>query len=469
MKNITSLYKTNGSYNLNNVLSQSIIIVLLLILPFSCTKYLDAKPDKSLEIPSSLADYQAILDEQAFNNDFAYGGSIASDDYFLAYTDWESLDVNSRNIYIWTPTAITDMDWTYGYINILRCNVVLNGIGQVPVSGSTIAERNNIQGIADFYRGYTFYQLANVYTLPYNKATSNTDLGIDIRTTADITQKTTRSTLEQTYQRIITDLKNGAALMPVTPLNRSRPSKPAAFGALARTYLAMQDYTNANLYADSCLQLYSTLINYNTLDTSSINPFVLFNPEVIFHAIDSGYGDVVDPYYARVDTVLYNTYATNDMRKYLFYTYAANNYYAFKGDYSGQSYGQLFNGIATDEIYLIRAETYARLGNTAAAITDLNTLLYTRYQTGTYTPYSTSMNNEAALVLILNERRKELAFRSEIRWSDLRRLNQDSRFAKTLTRVLNGQVFTLPPNDKRYAFLLPVAVIQASGVAQNAR
>jgi hypothetical protein len=448
-------------------------LAALLFLPcfslHSCTKYLDAKPQASLEIPSTLQDYQAILDEEAFNEDFAYGASVASDDYFLGFNDWESLDVNSRNTYVWNPAAANDQDWSYGYINILRCNVVLAGIDQVPVSGSGVAEKNNIRGSAAFFRAYTFYGLANVFTLPYRAASSNTDPGLPLRLQADITEKTVRSTLEQTYGQVIADLKTAAVLLPVTPTIKTRPSRPAAFAVLARVYLEMQDYTHANQYADSSLLLYSKLIDYNTLDTSSLNPFVLFNDEVSFHALDSGSGDVVDPYYARVDSSLYASYALTDLRKRLFYSYVGDGHYAFKGDYSGQSYGQLFAGMATDEVYLIRAETYARLGKADLAIADLNTLLVTRYAQGEYMPYSASMGADAALALILSERRKELVFRSGSRWSDLKRLNQDTRFATTLVRNLDGKLYTLPPGDKRYAFLLPVSVIQASGVQQNGR
>ena len=79
------------------------------------------------------------------------------------------------------------------------------------------------------------------------------------------------------------------------------------------------------------------------------------------------------------------------------------------------------------------------------------------------------MTADAALTLILDERRKELAFRSGLRWSDLKRLNQDSRYAKTLSRKIGGQSYTLAPGDKRYAFLIPVSVVQMDGVAQNSR
>jgi tetratricopeptide (TPR) repeat protein len=432
----------------------------------SCQKYLDAKPDKSLAVPTTLQDFRALMDFQGLTNNFPYAGSIASDDYFVGLSDWQAFEVNPRNTYIWDAQAASDMDWSYAYGNIMRTNVVLGGIDAA--RGPKDA-RDNIKGQALFFRGYLFYQLANIYTLPYQAGSAGTDLGIPLKLKADITAKTTRSTLATTYSQIIADLKSAAALLPISVPVKTRPSRPAAYGALARTYLAMGEYASANRYADSCLRDYSKLIDYNTLDTSSVNPFPMFNDEVVFHATDNAGGDVVDPYYARVDTALFATYAPNDLRRYLFYTYAENGHYAFKGDYLGASYGALFNGIATDEQLLIRSETYARLGQISKAIGDLNALLVTRYKSGSYAPYPANMTADAALALILAERRKELAFRSEIRWGDLRRLSGDARFARTLKRVLGPNTYMLAPGDKRYAFLLPVSVVLQTGIPQNAR
>lgn len=80
------------------------------------------------------------------------------------------------------------------------------------------------------------------------------------------------------------------------------------------------------------------------------------------------------------------------------------------------------------------------------------------------------ISNDATEVLrlVLNERRKELAFRG-IRWSDLRRLNKDERFAVTLSRTLNGQTYQLSPNDKRYVIPIDEQEIRLSGIEQNER
>ena len=161
---------------------------------------------------------------------------------------------------------------------------------------------------------------------------------------------------------------------------------------------------------------------------------------------------------------MYNSYSVNDLRKTDCFVLNSGFPY-FSGTYDLKYYN--YSGIATDEVYLIRAECYARTGKASAALKDLNTLLVTRWKTGTYIPYSANTADQA-LTEILTERRKELLFRG-LRWTDLRRLNKDSRFAITLTRSYNGVTYSLPPNDQRYAMPIPDNEITNSGIQQNQR
>ncbi|HQT24902.1 RagB/SusD family nutrient uptake outer membrane protein, partial [Daejeonella sp.] len=122
---------------------------------------------------------------------------------------------------------------------------------------------------------------------------------------------------------------------------------------------------------------------------------------------------------------------------------------------------------SSNELYLIQAECYARKGNTVDAMKSLNTLLVKRFKTGTFIPL-TAGSAEAALGIVLKERRKELVYRG-MRWQDLRRLNLEPQFATDLKRVINGQTHILPANDSRYVFPIPNYIIDATGIAQNPR
>jgi hypothetical protein len=159
------------------------------------------------------------------------------------------------------------------------------------------------------------------------------------------------------------------------------------------------------------------------------------------------------------------TYDQNDLRlTYFFRPASSGTGLYFRGSYDSNND---YSGIATDEIYLIRAECSARAGNLQPALSDLNALLKNRYVTGQFVPL-TLTNEDALLRRILLEREKELFFRG-LRWTDLRRLNKEAEFMKTVTHVINGVTYTLPPNDKRYALPIPDQEIQLTGIPQNIR
>ena len=124
-------------------------------------------------------------------------------------------------------------------------------------------------------------------------------------------------------------------------------------------------------------------------------------------------------------------------------------------------------GLAVDEIYLIRAECRARMGDFKGALSDINKLLVTRWRVGRYVPLS-SLDRDQLLSQILNERRKQLVFRG-LRWSDLRRLNKDEKTGMSLFRRVQGELIELRPNDPKYVFALPPDVIKYSNMEQNPR
>lgn len=168
---------------------------------------------------------------------------------------------------------------------------------------------------------------------------------------------------------------------------------------------------------------------------------------------------------AQVDSNVYKSFNDpNDLRLAIFfYNNGGEIEFNSQFDYNNA----LSAPIATNEILLTKAECEARLNNTAGAMKDLNALLVIRWVTGTYSNLSASSADDA-LRQILRERRKELLF-TGLRWSDLRRLNKDSRFATTLYRNINGTIYSLPPNDPRYALPIPDNEINLNPIPQNPR
>ena len=437
----------------------------IIIFSSSCKKYLDAKTDKTLVIPSTLNDVQALLDFYSLmNGNYPSLGNESDDNYYLLNPYFNSRAENAKNRYIWSKDALNDADWTYMYQIVLNANITIETVALQPDSLKNSAKAKSILGAAYFFRAKAFYHVAQYYTVPYNQLTSETLPGIPLRLTSDVTKLTRRATIEQSWQQMISDLKKAIILLPNTNLPLSRPSKTAAYADLANIYLNMDNYKQAEKYADSALQLKNTLMDFNLLDEKQTFPFKRFNPEVIFSSVTQYPGSLSQSNYI-VDSLLFQSYETNDLRRNLYYKSNGAGTVGFRGSYDGGN--PPFCGIATDEIYLIKAECAARNGYKDIAMEYLNRLLVTRWVTNSFVPFNASSDDEA-LKIVLTERRKELILRAT-RWFDLRRLNKDLKFEKTLYRTQNGIQYTLPPNSSRYTFLIPAQVISITDIEQNRR
>lgn len=444
-------------------------LIFMAVALYSCKKgWMDAKPNKSLVIPSNIKDYQALLDNTSlFNTRTPALGEISADNYYLQYSQWQSLaNPIERNAYLWEKDLYNGMpvgEWDAPYGRILNANIVLEGIDKINPKREEIEDYNNVKGSALFFRSFDFLNLLQLFAKPYNSTTADVDQGIPLRLQPDVVEKSTRATVQECYNKVIIDLLNAKNLLTIYPTHKTRPSKQAVFALLSRTYLFMDDYDKALAAADSCLELDNFLIEYSQLDYNGFNTFKRFNGEVIFHSTLSNYS-VFSPLKALPDSTLLSLYNVDDLRLKAFYKPYSGSY-LFSGSYDGSF--TPFGGIATDEIYLIKAECQARKGDKLGALSTLNILLQTRYQKETFTPV-TANSSEDALKIILDERRKELVFRG-LRWSDLRRLNSDDRFATSLTRIFNGEKYTLLPDDPKYVLPIPDEEIQLSGIHQNSR
>jgi len=430
----------------------------------SCQKYLDAKPNQTLATPSTIDDLEGILNDYQFiNAQYPSAEEVAADNYYLNTADFNSMSLQRQQMfYTWQKDDDIGGDYTAPYAAVEYANIILDALPKI--TGGDAQSKNMVMGNGLFLRGSYHYALAQLFTKPYMKATASSDLGIALRLTADITVKPVRSSVADTYNSILADLQKSVALLPASPELKYQASKPAAYGMLARVFLSMNDYVNAGLYADSALNLYGKLIDYNTVNTTATIPFLQFNDEVIYDARSFGPAQPLSLAKARVDTNLYASYAANDLRKVLYFKTSSTGVF-FKPTYTGQNNGSLFTGIATDELYFIKAETQVRNGDISGGLSTLNALLLTRYESGTYVPYTIS-DGQQLLTLILQERRKELMLRGQ-RWTDLRRLNQDANYAITLYRNVNGTIFQLPPGGLRYVFEIDQNAVNISGLTQN--
>lgn len=449
---------------------QRITILLLLILSTAaCKKFLESKPDQKLVVPSTLKDLQALLDYYPkINFSVPSAAEVSADDYYLTTADWSAMSSESnRRMFIWEKANLFDVfpnNWSQLYEVVYYANTVLENLEKIERTIQNQTEWEHIKSQALFIRANAFFHLVQVWSLAYDENTAVNDLGIPLRTSSDFNITVQRSSVKETYHKIEQDLLQSITALPVIPKHVMRASKPAAYALLARLYLAKRNYIKMGLYADSCLQLKATLLNYNIVSGAPQYPFPEFNTEVIFQNEMSA-AQPINNSRAKIDSVLYASYETNDLRKTLFFRNNNNGTFGFRGSYNGQL--NMFGGIAVDEVLLMRAEAYARENNLMKAMNDLNTLLITRYKTGTFTA-RTAATQQEALSTILAERRKQLLMRG-LRWMDIKRLNKETAFQKTLKRKIGADEYQLPPGDLRYALPIPEAVIAISRIQQNPR
>lgn len=445
--------------------------ILIIVGLSSCKKYLEEKSNNSLTVPTTLSDLQALLDNANVMNNLITpnAGDASTDDYFVlpaAYGNF-SLDEN-KNIYGWKFLNTSSYnDWGIEYNVVYNCNLVLERVNEIPVLTSNQTQWENVKGTALFHRAYSFLNLAWIHAKAFDEGSSVTDLGIVLKLESDFNVPSVRSTVKETYERIVADAIEAAQYLPALPQHVYRPSKAAAYTLLARTYISMRKYDLALKYADSAFQLQSTLLNYNDPLVKENNnvpfPNILLNPEIIFYSEQNQTTPANSFSNAKVDTVFFSSYDINDKRRTVFFI-ANQGYRRFCGSYSGNP-SRYFTGLTTAELYLIKAECYARKGDVSNALSNLNALLVKRWKTGFFTGVTASSANEA-LDKILQERRKELIMRG-IRWSDIKRLNKEGLNIVLTRKLPDGTILTLQADRNYYALPIPKEIVDLTGMPQN--
>lgn len=442
------------------------ICAILGLSMLSCDQFLDVQSDSRLVVPNSIADLQKILDNNSLMN-YQKGSKMEemTDDYDLTVANYASLRDQDKLAYSWKPyETLNSSDWSNAYSVVYNANLVLERLSKVVRTAENAIAWDKVQGTALFYRANQYLSLLWIYAPAYSEMTAQDDLGIVLRNTSDFNVKSTRSTVEVSYRKVIDDLKQASNLIPEHSVHVLQPNVKAVYGVLARTYFSMAKYDSAYYYADLVLGDNPVLLDFNQADDvkpTANFPFAAFNKETVFYE-EMMSGGFVFPSNADVSFELLQLFENNDLRKTTFFKNGTGGRMNFKGNYTGSDIW--FCGIANNEMLLIRAECLARQAKLVMAQNDLNMLLEKRCATGTYIPY-VFVHKEEALQTILIERRKELLFRG-LRFMDIKRLNVEGK-GIVLNRTIAGEAYQLNPNDKRYAHRLPDDVIRLSGILQN--
>lgn len=449
----------------------------------SCQDFLDETPKGTL-IPKTVNDFGMMLDNYDYDNNIAYGQCLTmmmSDDFTIPDDKAYKFASWGINGYTWADYLVGASDDEDCYNNfyhvIYICNYILGNLADAP--DGTEFTRAYVEGAARFHRAFAYFSLVNLYAKHYDKSSASTDLGVPLVLEADPNATIGRASVQQVYDQIFEDLDKAKDLLTDgKPAYSFRPNRAAVYALLARAYLYQGEYKLCMEAAATARKQCDAPSDYNQYALEDINPdfgiagfpYNRWEEADIICYKGEGYGSNEEEDYNLSDDLIALFDQDTDLRWKLFIT----TFPMFGDDPEGdtpRTVAFLFpnnRGLNIGELYLTEAEACVREGETDDALSLLNELARKRHVAGTYTD-ETERDPDKLLRLILDERRRE-CMQKGIRWFDLKRLNKDPRFAKTITHTLYGETYTLTPEDNHYVLPIPLSVMgHNSLMVQNPR
>ncbi len=447
-----------------------------------CNDYLDIKP-KGEKIPTTVSDYETLLNYESVQKVSDTYPAYLTDDVFLpdvaegtATPGLNSVDQSIRNLYLFKKEVFGDAQddgfWFASYNRIYYYNTVIDNI--MNADGSDEQQKLSIRAEALISRALEYLYLVNGYAKYYDVRTAESDPGVPLILDEDISKKNlVRASVKDVYAQIQSDLQTALPNLPMQAKgNAFRASKAAGYGVLAKMYLYMGNYAKALKAANAVLEMNNSLLDLKKYAVvkaqSSIGrtnvPQDIDNPENIYIKFA--------PYVYGLSSKVFGSdelislFSEDDMRLQVYFTKNFRNIPTDK--YVWAPYLRANLAVSSPEIYLIAAECEAREGSIERAIALINKLRDNRIKNNTDI-VATDRND--ALQKVLEERRRELAMSGMVRYIDLKRLNQESQFAKTVTHVTGEGTFSLEPNSPLYVLPIPAKVMRfnKNSMQQNER
>jgi len=469
---------------MNNKLIIYITSILALGL-FSCEKTLDVQPTNQVDASTSI---KTPADAQIMINGIMR--SMSSSDYygrnFMLYGDAKGGDMTIPSqgrgndaLYTFNHSASSGSYsgfWSQIYFSLLQVNNLLQNIGQLETGGAT--GYGSYKGQALTLRAIMYFDLVRLYGKSYDL--DKNAYGIpNITTPLKSSAQPLRSTVNENYTQILSDLKAAAPLLGKTKSN-GFVNYYGNLAMQARVYLYMKDYANALKAAEEIITsnvytLYSNAawvdswkLQYGSESIFEIGVYPLegdlgANSIGAYHRKKGDGGSTILGWFIASDYFLnrlkedaadvrwgvMNTdeiSTTANPRKGALYKYSGSILLA--GDGKSTTTAVNLKVIRLSEIYLIAAEAALSTDATKAA-TYLNAI---RKRAPNLAPATAAT---VTVDMILDERSKELYGEGQ-RFFDMIRLNKSITFND---EVIGISVPTRPKTIDRtfYKTLLPIS------------
>lgn len=366
-------------------------------------------------------------------------------------------------------------NYQFYYLVIGNANMILANIDNAEGSD---ADKAAIRGQALTYRGWAYFQMVQLFGERFVAGQANSGLAVPL-VLAPTIEKNPRSTVDQVYKQINTDLDNAiTSLAGYSRVNKSHLNIDVAKGIKARVALTQQNWPDAIKYAKEARVGYTLMSNADYL--AGFNDYT--NGEWMWASrIQSDQTNYFYSFFAymsanfnasairtspkSINSALYNAIPKTDIRKSLWdptgknetdfpiptsksrrYKYMSRK---FRVADATLSIGDV-PYMRAAELYLIEAEAEARRGEDGLAAKALYPLAVKRNPS-----YTLSTKTGAALINeIMDQRRVEL-WGEGFRFYDLKRTNSPLDRTGANHNASYANVLTTSAGDKQWQFLIP--------------
>ena len=456
----------------------SVLFLFVLTMLTSCKKFLEQPAYNNVSVDDIFKDFEGarttlvgLYDKMKtanyYQGDFYYYPDLVGGNIKYSRTNAQRLLAS----YNFTRDELNENDlrgfYEGAYGILYGANNVLANVDRA--ADATPLQKARMRAEAYAIRALVHFDLVRTFAQPYGFTADASHPGIVLRTSnlSVLTPTPQRASVKQVYDKVISDL-DSAVLLYGQSVSIYPTGNPKTFLS-ANAALALK--SRVALYRDdwpTVISLTSSLISANTYPLVSTSQYVSswsgrnISSEAIFELFvpvsgaSSGLASLYNPantlsvQYATSNDLL-NLYQTGDIR-------GRNTMFVSGGGTGGPFYyTRKYQGMAdtvnniriirASELYLNRAEAYAKSGNLTLALADLNTI---RKRANPAATNFASTDQQVVIDEILAERRRELAFEGHL-FFDIARNKKD------LVRVDNTasiKSFTYP--SPLYAYPIPV-------------
>jgi starch-binding outer membrane protein, SusD/RagB family len=336
----------------------------------------------------------------------------------------------------------------FNYIFI--CNAAIEGLNNAASLSPSV--KKQLQGEARFMRAFFYFYLVNFFG----------EVPLALTTDPAVNATLARSPVPMVFQQIVADLQEAQELLSDNFLNRNlqssngtlervRPTKWAAAALLAKTYLYLGDYTNAEIEASKVINntVLFLLPNINSVflknsteaiwQLQPVQPGRNTEDAFVFMLPVTGPNAYANPVY--LSPHILNAFEPGDWRRrggnWVDSVIVSGTSRFFPAKYKAN----ITSGAATEylmvfrlaEQFLVRAEARAQQNNIGGAQEDLD-----KIRTRAGLPDTKASDIASLLAAVLNERQVEFFTELGHRWLDLKRTGSLNTVMSSVTPLKAG-------------------------------